>query len=84
MGAMRISQDFNEPRHTGLERRLPTACHVGGDGYRCVGMPPNLSWVMIANGQQPTDSLCAGHLVKNDRTSGATLTKSQDRPVHQR
>ena len=34
-------------------------------------MPPNLSWVMVANGQQPTDSLGASHSVKSDRSSGA-------------
>ena len=41
------------------------------DGYRYAGVPPNLSWVMIANGQQPTDSLSAGDSVKSSRSSGA-------------
>lgn len=41
------------------------------DGYRYAGMPPILSWVMIANGQQPTDSLGAGGFVRSSRSSGA-------------
>lgn len=50
------------------------------DGYRYAGVPPNSSWVMIANGQQPTDSLSAGNSVKSSRSSGAISNRSRRAP----
>ena len=50
------------------------------DGYRYAGVPPISSWVMIANGQQPTDSLSAGDSVKSSRSSGAAASQSQRAP----
>jgi len=41
------------------------------DGYRYADVPPISSWVMIANGQQPTDSLSAGDSFRSSRSSGA-------------
>jgi hypothetical protein len=50
------------------------------DGYRYADVPPISSWVMIANGQQPTDSLGAGDLVKSSRSSGAAAIQPTGAP----
>ena len=50
------------------------------DGYRYAGVPPNLSWVVIANGQQPTDSLSAGGS-KSTRSSGVAPNQLARAPL---
>lgn len=71
MGAPGLNEEAGEPRHAKLKRRLPADGHVCEDGYRYAGMPPISSRIMIANGQQSTDSLSAARLVKSPRTSDA-------------
>ena len=64
-------QEGGGPRHARLERRLPAGGHVDRDGYRYAVVPPNSSRIMVANGQQSTDSLRAGTPPERGaRTSG--------------
>lgn len=54
------------------------------NGYRCTGVPPSASKIVMANGQLPTDSFSARRREQFPaRASGACPTRSEGRPKQQ-